>query len=129
MKKLTFLLGLLTLMPFSGTLLAGQPTCKYSSGGAPFCSYKGKVKRVYVNDKGHILLYFDATLPASEAEKVGYSITWGSAAIYKISNNPDFAKMLYSTILAAKSQDRNVSVQMRGVSSGYLTIDRVWFGD
>ncbi|AKE51281.1 hypothetical protein [Kangiella geojedonensis] len=129
MKKAAFCLSLLTLLSLSSTVFAEQPSCQYSSGVAPYCSYKGKVKRVYVNDRSQILLYFDTTLPVPEAEKVGYSITHGNAAIYKISNNADFAKMLYSTLLSANTQDRNVSIQMRGVTSGYMTIDRIWFGD
>lgn len=125
MKK--FVLVVLILVGGIGANVnASQPVCYSSHGG--YCKYEGKVSKVYVNKHNQILMCFEQPIPLAEAEVAGYTISQGAAAIFKITENPDFAKMLYSTILAAKSQDRSVIIQMRGVTSGYLTIDRIWFG-
>lgn len=127
MNKILLITCFLITLIFSGATFAAKPVCHGSSGG--YCSYKGKVDKVYVNAANDILMYFEQPIALADAEVAGYTITRGAAAIFKITENPDFAKMLYSTILAAKSQDRTVSIQMRGVTNGYLTIDRIWLGD
>jgi hypothetical protein len=127
MNKILLITCFLITSIFSGAASAAKPVCHSSHGG--YCGYKGKVKRVYVNTANEILMYFEQPIALADAEVAGYTISKGAAGVYKITDNPDFAKMLYSTLLAATSQDRVVSVQMRGVTNGYLTIDRIWFGE
>jgi len=108
----------------SGNVQAATPTCHSTSGG--YCQYTGKVERIYINAGNLILIYFENAINISEAETVGLTISNGGAAAYKVSNNPDFAKMFYSTALAAQASGRSVTIQMHGVQSGYLAFDRIW---
>jgi len=105
---------------------AAQPTCHSSSGG--YCSYTGKVQRIYINSGNLILLYFDTPLPSSAPASIGLNITRSGvgAAALRVESNPDFAKLFYSTALAAQASNRDITIQMRGITSGYLTIDRIW---
>ncbi len=121
MKSLSILI--LSLM-FSFNAFSAAPSCHSTYGG--YCGYEGKVKNIYVNSGGLILLYFDTAIDVSVATVAGLTITNGGAAAFKISTNPDFAKMFYSTALAAQASGRNVSIQMKGVESGYLQFDRIW---
>lgn len=127
MKYLMMSISFITLMLISSSVYANQPQCHSSSGG--YCSYEGKVKRVYVRSDNLMLMYFENSIPVENATVAGLSINSGVAGAYKINENPDFAKMLYSTLLAAVSQDRIVSIQLRGTQAGYLKIDRIWFGE
>lgn len=43
-----------------------------------------------------------------------------------ISENLEFAKMFYVSILQAQARDASVSVQMSTVSNGYQKADRIW---
>lgn len=104
---------------------AAIPTCHENSGGN-YCSYKGMVDRIYMNDAGLILIYFDTQLPIETAGAVGLSVTYGNAGSYLLSSNPEFAKILYSTALSAKAAGLPITLQMRGNQSGYLKIDRFW---
>ncbi len=108
----------------AGYTNAGAPTCSASAGG--YCVYKGKVDSIYVNASNFILLYFDTPVALDVPNVAGYSITRGEAAAFKIDNNPEFANYFYSTALAAQASGRSVSIQMRGVQSGYLQFDRIW---
>jgi len=115
------------LLFISGGVFAAAPTC--SSTPTPYCQYTGKVQKIYINSSGGILLYFDTRLDKAVAESVGFTPTNTSAAHYLVSTNPDFAKMFYSTALAAQASKRNVTIQMRGTSSGYLKFDRIWLAE
>ena len=115
------------VMFVSVSAFAAAPYCSVNSGG--YCSYGGKVKNIYVNSGGIILLYFDTPMPESETAKVGYSVSNFGVAGFKISDNPEFAKLFYSTALAAQASGRPVSIQMRGVISGYLKFDRIWLAE
>ncbi|ARC91144.1 hypothetical protein B6A42_01950 [Vibrio coralliilyticus] len=103
---------------------AAAPTCSSQHGG--YCSYSGSVKSIYVNKGGSILMYFDQAMSPSEPSKANMNVTQFSAGIINISDNPEFAKMFYSTALAAQSTGRNITIQMRGSQSGYPVIDRIW---
>lgn len=103
---------------------AGKPACYSSHGG--FCSYKGKVKSIYINSGNAILLYFDTPLAAGDSDIAGYSTSNYSAAIVSVSENLEFAKLFYSTALTAQASGRDVSIQMRGTLSGYMKADRIW---
>lgn len=108
---------------------ADAPTCATHSSG-PYCSYKGIVQRVYVNSSNWILLYFDTSLDLNEVASVGLSgITISSACIYRFTDNPDYAKAFYASILSAQASGTRISVQMRGGISGYLQCDRIWVGE
>lgn len=123
MKALAILTLMFTLL-LSSNVRAGAPTCHSASGG--YCQYSGIVKRIYINSGNIILIYFENAINISEAETAGFTISNGAAAAFRVSNNPDFAKMFYSTALAAQASGRKVAIQMRGVESGYLAFDRVW---
>jgi hypothetical protein len=118
MKKVFILISMLII---SGVAYSEAPTC-HSAG---YCGYTGKVSTVYVNAFGSILIYFDEPVTVSEASKAGFSITKTSAAIFHVADNPDVAKMFYSTALSAQATGRNIGMQMTGVSSGYLKFDRM----
>lgn len=109
-----------------GEAHAGAPGCHTHSSG-PYCSYSGTVARAYINDSNTILLYFDTNLDLSAPSSVGISgITSAVAAAYRLTDNPEFGKMLYSTLLTAQSRGATISVQMRDRVGGYLRIDRIW---
>jgi hypothetical protein len=114
---------------FSSYSHAAAPTCQLTSTGSPYCSYVGKVDKVYINSGGLILLYFDTPLILADAEAVGYSPTNTKATAYLVSENPDFAKLFYSTALAAQASGRSVTIQMRGTHGSYLKFDRIWLNE
>jgi hypothetical protein len=105
---------------------AAAPQCYTYSGGA-YCQYDGKVNRAYINAYGQVLLYFDTPMAPGVPGSVGISgVSIGEAAIYPVSENPDFAKALYATLLSAQARGATVQVQMFGSNAGYLKMDRVW---
>ena len=109
----------------SSVTFGGAPTCRVHSGGN-YCSYSGYVDRAYINSGGLFLLYFDTPLNLSVASSVGLDIKYTSAASFPMSDNDQFGYMLYSTALSALSDNKKVSIQMRGSHGGYLKIDRIW---
>ncbi|WP_335899893.1 hypothetical protein [Shewanella algae] len=115
------LLGLIFILNIN-QVHAAKPGCSEQG----YCSYRGKVKQLYVNSTGLILLYFDTVFDPSEASIVSKNVIYGFAAAVPISENPEFAKLFYSTALSANLGQRNVSIQMRGEVAGYLKIDRIW---
>ncbi|QDO85851.1 hypothetical protein FM037_24555 [Shewanella psychropiezotolerans] len=115
---------LMMLMLASFTALASVPVC-YDG----YCQYHGKVSRIYVNSVNLILLYFDTAMDPGEGSTASMSLTTGAAAAVKMSDNPEFAKLFYSTALAAQACQRNVQIQMRGTISGYMKIDRIWLSE
>jgi hypothetical protein len=122
MKKLFLIL---VLSFWGSSLLAATPTCR-TSGENGLCEYIGQVRQLYINENGLILLYFDSAVPGSVASGVGLTITDGGAASYNLNDNPEFAKLLYSTALAAQSQGKDVRIFMTDVYSNRLRIDRIW---
>ena len=123
MNKQTLAL-LALLLALSANTFAAAPKCYSSHGG--YCQYRGKVSQIYINRYNLILLYFDTAIAASEPAKAGFSINNRSAAAYAVKENPEFAKLFYSTALAAQASGRDVIIQMRGNQSGYLKFDRIW---
>ena len=106
--------------------LAGQPTCQQNQG-SPYCQYIGAVEQAYINEDGVILLYFDTALDLTSPSSVGITgVTRDAAAAYKFDDDPEYAKLLYASILSAQARGVNVAIQMRRVYSGYLVIDRIW---
>jgi hypothetical protein len=127
MEHLMKFLISLCLLVISSSVLAGKPTCSSASSG--YCSYTGKVSRIYINSGNIILMYFDTPIPTGDTEVASFTITNGGAGLIRVSDNPEFAKLFYSTALAAQASKRNVSVQMRGTIRGYLKIDRIWLAE
>jgi len=129
MKGLLLMLGGVVLL-----LAAGGASASFSCGlgaGTPYCQYEGKVERVYVNDNGRILAFIPSSFDSSLAEAQGLSsVTYTNAFMYLVDYqtdaSPEFAKMLYATLLSAQAQNRDVQMQMRKVIGGYLVIDRIW---
>ncbi|MCL2914649.1 hypothetical protein L2725_12810 [Shewanella corallii] len=111
----------------STSLFAAPPTCHSSHDG--YCQYSGTVKSIYVNSGNVILMYFDTGFDPSSASGAGFTVSNGNAAAIRITDNPAFANLFYSTALAAQASGRPVTVQMRGVISGYLKIDRIWLAE
>lgn len=127
MKKTFIITAVLLLLSHKAN--AAEPTCQFSSSGSWYCQYNGSVNRIYVNSGNMILLYFDtcysqATLDASASN--GLNFTQRCAASIPLSDNPDFAKLFYSTALSAQTSKRSVSIQMRGTHGGYVKMDRIW---
>jgi hypothetical protein len=132
MKKIAKRLsaGILLALLLSGNSWADQPTCQYTSGGAPFCSYQGKVTKAYINDQGMVLLYFDQNMDSSAPGSVGISgVSRNFAAAYPVAEDPEFAHMLYASMLSAQAAGKRVTIQMRDTYGGYLKIDRIWVLD
>jgi hypothetical protein len=110
----------------SPVVQAAAPVC-YPYNGTGYCQYSGRVVKAYVNAYDQILLYFDTPVDLNQAASVGLTgATVSTAAIYNMSANRDFGKMLYATLVAAQARGANVEVQMHSVSGGYLVMDRVW---
>ena len=115
------------ILAFASPLSAATPTCYTTHGG--YCAYEGKVRMIHANSGGLILMYFDAQVPVEAAQASGYTVINPEAGAIMISDNPEFARMFYSTALAAQSSKRNVTVQLRGAISGYMKIDRIWLSE
>ena len=124
----TYLLCLCApLFFYSQACFADKPSCTANSGG--YCQYTGYVKQIYVNKSGMILIYYDTPFDTEQdADVAGYSLGLGgrSAAVVLVSENPEFAKLFYSTALSAQATKRKITIQMRGTHSGYLKADRIW---
>ncbi len=98
----------------------------HAGSGNPYCVYGGKVTRLYINESGLILMYFEGAVDALLATNHGlacaqnqgaakYQTTWGAA---------DF---IYSTLMTAKTSNQDISLQLRCAHGGtYLNIDRIW---
>ncbi|MBW8184273.1 hypothetical protein [Shewanella nanhaiensis] len=123
--KTLMLLVVSLLMSFSAQ--ASAPACYSSYNG--YCQYDGKVSRIYVNSSNLILLYFDEAMDPALGSEANMSLNSGVAAAVFITENPEFAKLFYSTALAAQASQRNVQIQMRGTLSGYMKADRIWLAE
>jgi hypothetical protein len=111
---------------FGHSASAGAPTCQLYNGQG-YCEYTGRVYAAYVNSGGEVLLYFDTAMPATAPSSVGIAgVSNFSAAIYRMSDSPDYAKSMYATLLAAQARGANVRIQMWGTYAGYMKLDRVW---
>ncbi|MBA4722846.1 hypothetical protein ACRYJU_06925 [Alloalcanivorax xenomutans] len=123
MKRIVLFLGVF-LVP--GLIQAGEPTC-HTSTAAPYCYYLGKVKQLYINDSGVMLLYFDTPMASGAPASVGIGgVSKFVAGAVSYKDKPEFASYFYSTALAAQTTDNDVKIQMRGTVGGYLKIDRIW---
>lgn len=126
MKKLPLLASFGALLLLVATTARADFSCAIASG-IPFCTYKGKISAVYANETNEILMYIPSPFDLSLVSAQGISgVAVSNAFKYPTYANPDFARMLYATLLAAQAQNRDVTVQMRKVNGGYLSIDRIW---
>jgi hypothetical protein len=108
---------------------ASAPNC-YPWGAAGYCQYDGRVVRAYINAYNQVILYFDAPVNPANAAAVGLTgVTVDNAAIYNTTANPEFARGLFASMLAAQARGATVTVQMFSVSSGYLVIDKIWVNE
>ena len=113
---------------FALNAFAAKPVCYAEHGG--YCVYNGKVSRIYINSGNVILLYFDTPIDQGEWDKAGITgVSGTSAAALRVDSAPEFAKLFYSTALAAQASKRSVSIQMRGSESGFLKFDRIWLSE
>jgi hypothetical protein len=105
---------------------AAAPYCEPYNGQG-YCQYVGRVSRLYVNSGGEILLYFDTAMPSTAASSVGIGgVSNFTATIYRMADNPDYAKAMYASLLAAQARGATVEVQMWGTYAGYMKLDRIW---
>lgn len=117
---------LITLLGLSYSAFAAAPTC-HTYNSVPYCAYSGRVVQAYVNHDNLILLYFDTAMDLAKPANVGIAgVTNDFAAAYRLADNVEFGKLLYSSMLAAQSRGGTIKVQMRGSYNGYLLIDRIW---
>lgn len=127
MKKIVLFLGFVLIVFSSSTLKAAAPTCQVSSANEPYCSYKGKIEVLYVNDSNNILLYFDTDLNLDNATNVGITgVTAKDRVVVRYDQNVKFADYFYSTALSAFAAKKTVLIQMRTVYGGALVADRIW---
>ena len=126
MKKTLFIVLLLCV--FSTYTYADAPNC-LENGDDDYCGYTGKVQSIYVNSGNLVLMYFDTPMDPENAKLAGMQITVPNAGAVSIDQNPEFAKLFYSTALSAQATKRNVSVQMRGQIGGFPKIDRIWLAE
>ena len=120
-----FSLAFVSLFFCSG-LYAGPPQCATQSSGATYCSYYGKVERIYVNNGSLILLYFEQPFAQETLDQYGFSAISREATAFYIPDNPEFAQFFYSTALSAQATGRPINIQMRNTYGSYLKFDRIW---
>ena len=116
----------LLLLFCSTYVFSAAPHCVTTSSGVHLIQWEGTVDQLYINSGNTILIYFDTALPLAEAQECNFSPANRSAATYKLSDNPEFGKLLYSTALAAQMSNKPIVLQMYSVSSGYMKLDRIW---
>lgn len=110
----------------SSPAMASAPGC-YTYSGQGYCQYTGRASQVYVNSNGEIILYFDTPMPASAPASVGITgVSVLNAALYRLSDNPDYGKLLYASLLSAQARGATIQVQLWGVNGGYMKLDRIW---
>ena len=135
-RRVPTLLGLallLFLLP-SSSALAASFFCGETVNG-PYCTYTGPVKMVYVNENDLVLLYWDDSITQSlvqtQTTTVGLDqgLTQFQGAGASLASEPEFANLLYATLLTAYVADLEVTIQMRSHLGGYLEIDRIWMLD
>ncbi|MEO9599793.1 hypothetical protein [Parasphingorhabdus sp.] len=123
---LKFLLGVLAFGAVSSIANAQSFSCAVSSG-TPYCSYTGKLSRVYINEGNMMLFYLEQAADIAVPASVGYTgVTKGTAVSYNAAVNPIFAEYFYSTALTALAADKTVGIQMRQTVGGYMKVDRIW---
>ncbi len=104
---------------------AGSFNCYAAHGG--YCQYVGTVKRLYVNESNLILVYFDSPYDTSLLATAGITgVTANDSGAYGIVANATFAEYLYSTLLTAKTANRQVVMQFRGTTASRIKIDKIW---
>lgn len=119
LRILTCVAGMLA----STEVFAGSLTCAPHSGGA-YCQYDGKVSEVNTYDVIHV--YFDQSFDVSIPAQVGFSVSSASVAVVPISENADFSRMFYASLLSAQARGASVRIQMQSMSGQYLKADRIW---
>jgi hypothetical protein len=110
----------------SSPVQAEAPVC-FNNAGDSFCRYLGRVRMLYVNAEGRIIVYFDTPMAANAPSDAGIAgVTIFDSAIFTIADNPDSAKMMYSALLSAQTRRVFVTVQLKDVLNGRLKISRIW---
>ena len=122
-------LAIIACSAMSSPASAGAPGC-YSYNGSGYCQYTGRAYQVYVNSNAEIILYFDTAMPANAPSSVGIAgVSVFGATLFRTSANPDYAKMLYASLLSAQARGATITVQMWGVDNGYMKLDRIWVNE
>lgn len=101
--------------------------CKESDTSTPYCMYKGKVKSVYVNEKGLILIGIFKVIDQKQANSVGFDIKTLNYFAYQIDDGDVlFGEHILSLSQTAIADDKLVEMHARGSISGIVKIDRIW---
>jgi hypothetical protein len=113
----------------SSPAMASAPGC-YSYNGQGYCQYTGRAYQVYINSNGEIILYFDTPMPADAPTSVGITgVSVLNAALFRLSDNPDYGRALYASLLSAQARGATITVQLWGVNGGYMKLDRIWVNE
>jgi len=106
--------------------IASAPAC-YTYGGSGYCEYTGSVAKAYINSNGELLIYFDTPVDPASVSGVGITgVTNFTACAFPVTQNPDYAKMLFAAALSAQARQTSVTLQLWGTYAGYLKCDRIW---
>jgi hypothetical protein len=103
-----------------------ESICKSSETSTPYCRYKGKIDKIYLNDKGFALIFLNETFDIEKAKTFGYEITSGSMVAIDINSHNQFSHKLLDMATLAFQQDHFVELHTRGTTNGYLVVDRIW---
>ncbi len=137
MRRSLFLASAILILNIVGfsAASASHLFCDANSGSTngPYCQYSGTVDRLYFNDAGLLLMYFEHSENMSAAQNVGltcanndnstsFDIFYGGD-----SKNLAVGEFFYSTLLTAKTSNAPVTILMRCKQGGNrLSIDRIW---
>lgn len=93
---------------------------------ATYCQYDGTIERIYLNENNFIIVYFNAEFDKGAASAAGITTTFLGGGAVNGTTKPEYAKMFYSTALAAQATGRKVKIQMQGTEASYAKITKIW---
>jgi len=99
--------------------------CKPSKTSTPYCKYKGKIKKYYINTEGLLLVFLNKDFDLSSAQSYGYSVKSGNVMAVNLGAGPYHEKM-YESIISAFNNDTHIEIHSRDTVSEYMKIDRIW---
>lgn len=121
-----FLLATVAIFGLSGIANAQTFTCAVSNN-IPYCTYTGKLDKVYFNIDKNMLFYFEQWVDVALPAAAGFTgISRGDAGAFDADLDPVFAEYFYTTALTAFAGEKTVTIQLRGNVGGYMRVDRIW---
>jgi hypothetical protein len=130
-KNVILLLAILVTLSVGSYFLIQRDStvvkCKESQTATPYCMYKGKVKSVYVNENGLILIGIYETIDKTQASSVGFELKTLNYFAYQMTGaNRAFGEAILSINQTAIDGDKLVEMHARGTLNGTVKIDRIW---